>query len=65
MLSSYFHFGNNHILRQFSFFKYLLQMLADGRHTHSKELRHRLLGTPKGFVFDDHLHLALIIGKAI
>ena len=36
VLSGYFHFGNNHILVQFSLIKDILQMLADSRHAHAK-----------------------------
>ena len=36
MLSGYFHFGNNHILVQFSLIKNILQMFADSRYANTK-----------------------------
>ncbi len=58
--SGYFHFGNNHFLVKLPFFKYILQMLADGRNTNPEHLRHSLLGAPYRFVFYDDLHFAAV-----
>ncbi len=60
-----FHFGNSRVWVKFSFCKDILQMLTYGRNTDPKELRHSLLRTPKSFVFDCDLYLALIIGHGI
>ena len=40
-------------------------MFRDSWALHPEELCHSLLCTPKGFVLDDHLHLALFVGEAI
>ena len=65
MLSGYFHFGNNHFSAKFSFFKDIFQVLTDCRHPHPKELSHSLLRTPKRFLLDDHLYLAIGLGHSV
>ena len=40
MLGGYFHSGNNHFFVQFTLFKYVFQMFANGRHLHIKQCRH-------------------------
>ena len=36
-------------------------MLADGRHSHTKQLSHSFLCGPNGFVLDYHLYLPVLI----
>ncbi len=65
MPSGYFHFGNNHFFHQLTFLKDILQMLADSRHSNSKELRYRFLRTPDSFIFYDDLYLTFFFRKII
>ena len=65
MPGGYFHFGNNHVLIQFSSFEDILQMLIDCWNSHPEKPTHRLLCTPNRLILDDNLHLALLFRKIV
>ena len=65
MLSGYFHFGNSHFFIEFSLIKDVVQVLADGRHTHTKQLRHRLLRSLYRLILDDDLHLPFLLRQLV
>ena len=65
MLTGCFHFGNSHISVQFSLFKYVGQMFADGGHTHAKQLCHRFLRSPYCLILYHHLYPAFLIRQLV
>ena len=40
-------------------------MAANARFVNIKQLGHSLLRSPNGFVLDNHLHLAFIVGQLV
>ena len=65
MRSGYFHFGNNHIFIQLTFFKYVFQMFVYSRNSNIKKLCHSLLSEPDSLIMDDSIDRYILFHTVI